>query len=151
MYIVSHFGGDLMGLWPRGLKKSEIVIFWAFFNFFAPWCAISHKDYWDWLYFHEKVLKKCSTCSKIPRISPSPWFNVVPSLEKLRQAVVTRNEKAKWQPTLNKGGRGCESHNFCDWLCMLFDWAKIISPFKLPHTADISIKKLIITYEELYY
>ena len=103
MYVVSHFGGDLMGLWRRGLKKSEIVIFWAFFNFFAPWCAISHKDYWDWLYFHEKVLKKCSTCSKIPRISPPPWFNVVPSLEKLCQAVVTRNEKAKWQPTLNKG------------------------------------------------
>ena len=34
--------------------------------------------------------------------SPSPWFNVVPSLEKLRQAMVARNGQANLQPALNK-------------------------------------------------
>ena len=38
--------------------------------------------------------------------SPSSWFNVVPSLEKLCQAVVARNDKANLQPTLNKGTEG---------------------------------------------
>ena len=52
------------------------------------------------LYFHEKVLK--NVCSKIPRIHPPPWFNVVPNLEKLRQAVMARNDQANLQPTLNK-------------------------------------------------
>ena len=33
----------------------------------------------------------------------SSWFNVVPSLKKLRQAVVVRNEQVNLQPTLNKG------------------------------------------------
>ena len=34
---------------------------------------------------------------------PSLWFNVVPSLEKLCQAAVARNDQANFQPTLNKG------------------------------------------------
>ena len=33
----------------------------------------------------------------------SSWFNVVPSLKKLCQAVVVRNEQVNLQPTLNKG------------------------------------------------
>ena len=33
---------------------------------------------------------------------PSPWFNVVPSLEKLCWAVVARNDQANLQRTLNK-------------------------------------------------
>ena len=33
--------------------------------------------------------------------SLSLWFNVVPSLEKLFQAVVSRNEQVNLQPTLN--------------------------------------------------
>ena len=58
------------------------------------------KSYLDSLYFYEKVLQQCLTCPKIPRILT--WFNVVPSLEKLSQPVVTRNEQANFQPTLNK-------------------------------------------------
>ena len=39
--------------------------------------------------------------------SPFPlWLNVVPSLEKLCQAVVVRNDQANLQPTLNKGAGG---------------------------------------------
>ena len=38
--------------------------------------------------------------------SPSPWFNVVPRLEKLCQAVVARNNQEKLQPTLNKEAGG---------------------------------------------
>ena len=41
----------------------------------------------------------------MPIILPRPWFNVVPSLEKLQQAVVVRNEQANLQLTLNKGAR----------------------------------------------
>ena len=37
---------------------------------------------------------------------PYPWFNVVPSLEKLCQAVVTMNDQRNLQPTLNKTARG---------------------------------------------
>ena len=36
----------------------------------------------------------------------SPWFNVVPRLEKLCQAVVAKNNQEKLQPTLNKGAGG---------------------------------------------
>ena len=38
--------------------------------------------------------------------SPSPWFNAVPSLEELCQAVMARYDQANLQPTLNKGARG---------------------------------------------
>ena len=38
--------------------------------------------------------------------SPSPWFNVVPSLKKLCQTVVARYDQANLQPTLNKGAVG---------------------------------------------
>ena len=34
--------------------------------------TISHKHYWDSLYFHTKILKKCLSNSKVPRISPPP-------------------------------------------------------------------------------
>ena len=37
---------------------------------------------------------------------PSPWFNDFPSLEKVCQAVVAKNEQANLQPTLNKGADG---------------------------------------------
>ena len=38
--------------------------------------------------------------------SPSPWFNVVPSLKKLCQTVVARYDQANLQPALNKGAVG---------------------------------------------
>ena len=44
--------------------------------------------------------------SDFPGISSSSWFNVVPSLEKLCQAVVARNEQANLEPTLNNGAGG---------------------------------------------
>ena len=68
----------------------------------SQWNAVIHKNCWDSLYFHEKVLKNCWTCLKIPRVPSSRWFNVVPSLEKLCQAVVVRNNQASLKPTLNK-------------------------------------------------
>ena len=37
---------------------------------------------------------------------PSPWFNVVPSLGKLCQALLARNDQANLQPTLNKEAGG---------------------------------------------
>ena len=40
------------------------------------------------------------------QISLSPWFNIVPSLEKLCQAVVAMNDQGNLQPTLNQGARG---------------------------------------------
>ena len=48
--------------------------------------------------------------------SPSPWFNVLPSLEKLRQAMVARNGQANLQPALNKETGGASLTDFCDWL-----------------------------------
>ena len=88
--------------WLASLRR------WYYFRLcFSFSCsAISHKDYWDALYFHQKVLKKRFTWSKKPRIFPAPWFNVVLSLEKLCQAVVARNEHSNLQPTLNKDARG---------------------------------------------
>ena len=38
--------------------------------------------------------------------SPSPWFNVVPSLEKLCWAAVARNDQANLQSTLNNEAGG---------------------------------------------
>ena len=38
--------------------------------------------------------------------NPSPWFNVVPSLQKLCWAVEARDEQANLQPTLNKEAGG---------------------------------------------
>ena len=75
-------------------------------NWYNIGSAITHKNLWDSLYCHEKVLKNVRHCSKIPTIPPPSWFNVLPSLEKLCQAVVARNEQAILQPTLNKGARG---------------------------------------------
>ena len=40
---------------------------------------------------------------KETQMSLSPWFNVVPSLKKLCQAVVARNDQENLLPTLNKG------------------------------------------------
>ena len=54
-------------------------------------------------YFYEKVLKKMLDLLKDTQNSPSSWFNVVPSLEKLYQAVLVRNDQVNLQPTLNKG------------------------------------------------
>ena len=85
------------------LEKIEaITINKEKFNWKIKLSTTSLKDYWDSLYFHGKVLKKCLTCSRIPRISPTPWFNVVASLEKLCQAVVARNKQGNLQPTLSK-------------------------------------------------
>ena len=58
--------------------------------------TISHKNYRDSLYFHEKVLKKCYTCSKIPRI-PLPLIQC---------CAKSGNDQAILQPTLNKGAGG---------------------------------------------
>ena len=43
---------------------------------------------------------------KYTQNSPSPWFNAVPSLEELCQAVVARNDQANLQPALNKEAGG---------------------------------------------
>ena len=56
--------------------------------------------------FSRKSPNICLTCSNIPRISPVPSFNVVPSLEKLCQVVAAKNDQANLQPTLNKGAGG---------------------------------------------
>ena len=37
------------------------------------------------------------------KIPPATWFNVVPSLKKLCQAVAARNDQGNLQPALNKG------------------------------------------------
>ena len=57
-------------------------------------------------YFYEKVLKKMLDLLKDTQNSPSSWFNVVPSLEKLYQAVLVRNDQVNLQPTMNKGAGG---------------------------------------------
>ena len=41
--------------------------------------------------------------------SPSPWFNVVPSLSKICQAVVAKNDLANLKPALNNGTGGLVS------------------------------------------
>ena len=66
---------------------------------------ISHKNYWDSLYFHEKVLKKFASLKDTQKTPPS-WFNVVSSLEKLFQGMVVRNEQASLQPTFNNRAGG---------------------------------------------
>ena len=50
--------------------------------------------------------------SKIPTIVFSDWFNVESILEKIYQAVATRNEQVNLQPTLNKVGGGVSLTNF---------------------------------------
>ena len=74
--------------------------------------TISHKDYWDSLYFHEKFLKNVKLAQRYPEfpLPPPPpsirWVSVAPSLAKLFQAVVGRNDQANFQSTLNKGAGG---------------------------------------------
>ena len=53
--------------------------------------------------FSRKNPKKVLNLLKDTQNSPSPWFNIVPSLEKLCQAVEEKNDQADLQPTLNKG------------------------------------------------
>ena len=49
--------------------------------------------------------------------SSSVWLNVVPSLEKLYQAVAARNEQVNLQPTLNKCAGGASPTIFVtDWI-----------------------------------
>ena len=43
---------------------------------------------------------------------PSPWFNVVPSPEKLCKAVVAKNDQVNLQRTLNKEAGGASLTNF---------------------------------------
>ena len=50
--------------------------------------------------------KKVLDLLKDTQNSPFPWFNVVPSLEKLCQAMVGRNDQTNLQPTLNNGAGG---------------------------------------------
>ena len=57
-----------------------------------------------------------SSCLKIPKTYPLAWLNVMPSLTKLCQVVMNRNEEANLQPPLK--GRGCKSQNSCHWLKM---------------------------------
>ena len=63
-----------------------------------------NQDIFDPLYFHEKVLRNVRIAQRY--LESPPWFNTVPSLEKLCQAVVARNEQGNVQPTLNKGAEG---------------------------------------------
>ena len=49
-----------------------------------------------------KSSKKMLDSLKNTQNAPSPWFIVVPSLEKRCEAVVLRNDQANLQPTLNK-------------------------------------------------
>ena len=42
----------------------------------------------------------------VTQSSPSLWFYIVPSLEKICQAVVARNDQANLQPTLDKVDEG---------------------------------------------
>ena len=53
-----------------------------------------------------KSPKKMLDLLKDIRILLIFWFGVVPSLEKLYQVVVTRNDRANLQPTLNKRAEG---------------------------------------------
>ena len=64
--------------------------------------TISHKNYWDLLYFHEKIQKSVRFAQRCPEF-PTPWFNVAPSWAKLCQAVVAKNDQANLQQTLKKG------------------------------------------------
>ena len=68
---------------------------------------------------------------KDTQISPYPWFNVVSSLEKLCQAVVTRNDQANLQPTLNKGA-GCASLKNSLWLIVAIIKKELKGFFKDP-------------------
>ena len=43
---------------------------------------------------------------KDTQTSPFPWFDVVPSLEKLCLAVAARIDQANLEPMLNKGAGG---------------------------------------------
>ena len=51
------------------------------------------------------IIKKSeiNICSKIPQIFPSPWVNVVPSMQKLCLTVLAKNGQENVQPALNKG------------------------------------------------
>ena len=56
--------------------------------------------------FSWKSPKKVLDLLKDTQTSPSPWFNVVPRLEKLCHAVVVRNDQANLQSTLKKEAGG---------------------------------------------
>ena len=53
---------------------------------------------------------------KDTQIFLSLWFNVVPGLEKLCQAVGARNDQANLKPTLNKRIGEAGLTIICDWL-----------------------------------
>ena len=60
------------------------------------------------LFYFQRLSKVLDTVKRLAQSSPSPLLNVMPSLEKLCQAVLSMNEQANLQPTSNKGA-GCLS------------------------------------------
>ena len=54
---------------------------------------ISHKNYWDSPFFHEKFLTKCWSCSKIPRIC-SPYGSTL--------CRVSKSSARWWWPEMTK-------------------------------------------------
>ena len=68
---------------------------------FPNFMTITRKNYSGSLCFHERSKKKMLELLKYTQISPSPSFNLLPSLEKVCQAVVARNDQENLQPILN--------------------------------------------------
>ena len=60
------------------------------------------------LIYFQRLSKVLDTVKRLAQSSPSPLLNVMPSLKKLCQAVLSMNEQANLQPTSNKGA-GCPS------------------------------------------
>ena len=60
------------------------------------------------LIYIQRLSKVLDTVKRLAQSSPSPLLNVMPSLKKLCQAVLSMNEQAILQPTSNKGA-GCPS------------------------------------------
>ena len=60
------------------------------------------------LFYFQRLSKVLDTVKRLAQSSPSPLLNVMPSLKKLCQAVLSMNEQAILQPTSNKGA-GCPS------------------------------------------
>ena len=67
-------------------------------------------NFWNLLYFHQKVPQRWLICLKTPKIAPAHWLNAVP--RKLFEAVMSIKEQANLQPILNKEEDGVRLTNF---------------------------------------
>ena len=89
-----------LSYWPSGFYEEFQERYFLHSNSPILWQSVTKII--EKIFLRKSSKKNVRFAQRYPEF-PSSWFNVVPSLEKLYQAVLVRNDQVNLQPTLNKG------------------------------------------------